>query len=214
MRYKNRKPKSVSSAILIRKVLQFFSNNFSIKNTDIQEEVTRVIINIQLNDEVDYDLKELEVLIHRLGWFLDDKFEEWFSDDEFILQFIFESYDAPKIAPERYIYHQTHERNTKEILRKGLIPRRSKGISLIPTGKREDRLYFSNDIDAPLDYPQFDASETSIFEIDTKEIRKGVSFHLDKYEEELAGIWTKSHIPPRALKLLGNVEELREIAWR
>lgn len=203
MRYKTRKPKSVSAEVLIRKVQQFLSDSVSEINV-VKESPTRVTIGFNPRLKNEYDPYELTTFVHRLGWFVEDE-SNW--------GIVFESYDAPSIIPEKYVYHGTATKNIKNILEKGLIPRHVMGYSDPTFSKRDARIYVTPHIDTILNDPVFDADRVGIIEINTEKLERGVIFHPDPHDEIFMGYWTTSYIPPEALKYLGIVEDLRDIYW-
>lgn len=199
MRYKNRKPKSVPAETFIRKARQQLLDKFpALEIVSDREDPTRMIVRTKPRIEKKVSLNELATFAHRLGWFIDEIFDDYLA---------FESYDAPTIIPEKFVYHETYLKNIESILKKGLIPGRTKGYSGSALEEKEKRIYVTPYLDTLLSEPL--SNNSGIIRIDTEKLRKGVIFHPDEYEDIFTGFWTKSHIPPEALSYIGTVEELK-----
>lgn len=110
----------------------------------------------------------------------------------------------------KFLYHWTPSYNIKEILKRGLLPKKENSLYNYPPRVHlikgnvidENKVYIGWQL-CQLNDNSMNNGEYTLFQIETKLIPTNVAFYYDpRYEY---GYYTKRKIPVNALKIIGNI---------
>ena len=116
------------------------------------------------------------------------------------------------VKKPRFLYHITSPHNEKSILKKGLVPKDGPGdfgtryksrVYLIAQDPKQWKSDILTGIPVPVTEHNF-----IIFRVDTRKFNRFNIFRdLESYRDDSNSVWTPTHIPTKALKLVYRISD-------
>ena len=188
---------------------------------EVLEERNEVFIEID-SDYGEAIVSALTQEIKKRGWYV-SQFQHSFSSGSFDIPptsaiNLGPNYGQEASVPNK-LYHVALLRDAQQINSKGILPRSGNKMYY----RYPDRIYLFCTYDLALEAgPNIHVGPNApvrkhiplvIFKVNTDELNKGTRFYEDKEFADGEAVWTYTHIPPRALKIVTAIIQTREVPY-